>query len=169
MHRGVIGVGTLNQRLQQTLNPPSDRKPQRIVGGRTFRVGDRIMQTRNNYDLDVFNGDMGVVTGIDHIMHTLTASIDGRAVVYDWMNLDELMHAWAVSVHKSQGSEYRAVVIPFHTTHYVMLQRNLLYTAITRAQELVVIVGTNRALAVAVRNDKVAERHTALAERLRGR
>ncbi|HEY54654.1 MAG TPA: ATP-dependent RecD-like DNA helicase [Caldilineae bacterium] len=168
MHRGVIGVGMLNQRLQQTLNPASDRKPQRIVGGRTFRVGDRIMQTRNNYDLDVFNGDMGVVTGIDPIMHTLTASIDGRAVIYDWLNLDELTHAWAVSVHKSQGSEYRAVVIPFHTTHYMMLQRNLLYTAVTRAQELVVIVGTQRALGIAVRNDKVAERHSALAERLRG-
>ena len=100
------------------------------------------MQTRNNYDLDVFNGDMGVVAGIDLEMQTLTVAIDGRSVVYDWANLDELVHAWAVSVHKSQGSEYRAVVIPFHTTHYVMLQRNLLYTAVTRARELVVIVGT---------------------------
>ncbi len=126
------------------------------------------MQTRNNYDLEVFNGDMGVISGIDLVMHTLTATIDGRAVAYDWANLDELVHAWAVSVHKSQGSEYRAVVIPFHTTHYVMLQRNLLYTAVTRAKELVVIVGTRRAVGAAVRNDKVAERHSALAERLRG-
>ncbi|MCP4198530.1 MAG: ATP-dependent RecD-like DNA helicase [Proteobacteria bacterium] len=168
MHRGAIGVGALNLRLQQALNPPNERKPQRASGGRVFRVGDRIMQMRNNYDLEVFNGDMGAVSAIDLIMHTLTATIDGRPVVYDWANLDELVHAWAVSVHKSQGSEYGVVVLPFHTTHYVMLQRNLLYTAITRAKEIVVIVGTSRALAVAVRNDKVAERHTALAERLRG-
>lgn len=168
MHRGPIGVGALNQRLQQTLNPPGAGKPERIVGGSVFRVGDRIMQTRNNYDLEVFNGDMGVVTGIDLVMQTLTANIDGRSVIYDWVNLDELVHAWAVSIHKSQGSEYRAVVIPFHTAHYVMLQRNLLYTAVTRARELVVLVGTYKAIGLAVRNDKVAERHSALAERLRG-
>ena len=167
MHRGPIGVGALNQRLQESLNPASPGKPERSIGGRVFRVGDRVMQIRNNYDLDVFNGDMGVVSAIDPIMHTLTATLDGRAVEYDWMNLDELVHAWAVSVHKSQGSEYRAVVIPFHTTHYVMLQRNLLYTAVTRAKELVVIVGNERAIAVAVHNDKVAERHSALAERLK--
>lgn len=168
MHRGPLGVGMLNERLQQALNPADGRKPERSVAGRTLRLGDRVMQTRNNYDLEVFNGDMGVVSGIDLVMHTLTATIDGRAVVYDWANLDELVHAWAVSVHKSQGSEYRAVILPFHTTHYVMLQRNLLYTAVTRAKELVVMVGTRRAIAVAVNNDKVAERHSALAERLRG-
>ncbi len=167
MHRGPLGVGALNERLQRELNPPDPRKPERNLAGRTFRQGDRVMQTRNNYDLEVFNGDMGLITGIDIVMHTLTATIDGRAVVYDWANLDELVHAWAVSVHKSQGSEYRAVILPFHTTHYVMLQRNLLYTAVTRARELVVIVGTRRAIAVAVNNDKVAERHSALAERLR--
>ncbi len=168
MHRGPLGVGMLNERLQQALNPADGRKPERTAAGRTLRLGDRVMQTRNNYDLEVFNGDMGVISGIDLVMHTLTATIDSRPVVYDWANLDELVHAWAVSVHKSQGSEYRAVVIPFHTTHYVMLQRNLLYTAVTRAKELVVIVGTRRAIGAAVRNDKVAERHSALAERLRG-
>ncbi|MCO6453583.1 MAG: ATP-dependent RecD-like DNA helicase [Caldilineales bacterium] len=167
MHRGAIGVGELNRRLQLALNPAHPHKPERSFGGRIFRVGDRIMQTRNNYDLEVFNGDMGVVSEIDVVMHTLTATIDGRAVVYDWANLDELVHAWAVSVHKSQGSEYRAVVLPFHTTHYVMLQRNLLYTAVTRAKELVVMAGTRRAIGIAVRNDKVSERHSALAERLR--
>ncbi len=168
MHRGPLGVGMVNERLQEALNPAGGAKPERTVAGRTFRLGDRVMQTRNNYDLEVFNGDMGVVREIDLVMHTLTANIDGRAVVYDWANLDELVHAWAVSVHKSQGSEYRAVVIPFHTTHYVMLQRNLLYTAVTRAKELVVIVGTRRAIGAAVKNDKVAERYSALAERLRG-
>ncbi|NUQ38737.1 MAG: ATP-dependent RecD-like DNA helicase [Caldilineales bacterium] len=166
MHRGAIGVAALNDRLQTALNPPRPARAERAFGGRVLRVGDRVMQTRNNYDLDVFNGDMGVIAGIDLEVQTLTVVIDGRNVVYDWANLDELVHAWAVSVHKSQGSEYRAVVIPFHTTHYVMLQRNLLYTAVTRARELVVIVGTRRALAAAVHNDKVAERHSALAERL---
>lgn len=168
MHRGALGVGALNERLQQQINGPDPRKPERSLGGRLLRLGDRVMQTRNNYDLEVFNGDMGIVTGIDPVMHTLTVAFDGQMATYDWANADELVHAYAVSVHKSQGSEYRAVVLPFHTTHYVMLQRNLLYTAITRARELVVIAGTRRALGVAVRNDKVAERHSALAERLRG-
>ncbi len=168
MHRGPLGVGALNERLQQQINGPDPRKPERSLGGRLLRLGDRVMQTRNNYDLEVFNGDMGIITGIDLVMHTLTVAFDGQMATYDWANADELVHAYAVSVHKSQGSEYRAVVLPFHTTHYVMLQRNLLYTAITRARELVVIAGTRRALAVAVRNDKVAERHSALAERLRG-
>ncbi len=166
MHRGPLGVAALNARLQQKLNPPAPQKPEKAQGGRTLRVGDRVMQIRNNYDLDVFNGDMGVIAGVDAIMHTLTADFDGRAVSYDWANLDELTHAWAVSVHKSQGSEFRAVVMPVHTTHYIMLQRNLLYTGVTRAKELVVLVGTKRAVGIAVRNDKVAERHTALAERL---
>ncbi len=166
MHRGPLGVAALNARLQQKLNPPAPQKPEKAQGGRTLRVGDRVMQIRNNYDLDVFNGDMGVITGVDAIMHALTVDFDGRAVSYDWANLDELTHAWAISVHKSQGSEFRAVVMPVHTTHYIMLQRNLLYTGVTRAKELVVLVGTKRAVGIAVRNDKVAERHTALAERL---
>jgi exodeoxyribonuclease V alpha subunit len=168
MHRGPLGVAALNQRLQTLLNPPDARKPERIQGGRVFRLGDRVMQIRNNYDLDVFNGDMGVITGIDGVMHTLTVTFDGRDVAYDWASLDELTHAWAISVHKSQGSEFRAVVMPVHTTHYIMLQRNLLYTGVTRAKELVVLVGTKRAIGIAVRNDKVAERNTALAERLQG-
>ena len=166
MHRGPLGVAALNQRLQEKLNPAHPQKPEKTQGGRVLRVGDRVMQIRNNYDLDVFNGDMGVVAGIDVIMQTLTVDFEGRAVTYDWANLDELTHAWAISVHKSQGSEFRAVVMPIHTTHYIMLQRNLLYTGVTRARELVVLVGTKRAIGIAVRNDKVAERHTALAERL---
>jgi exodeoxyribonuclease V alpha subunit len=169
MHRGPLGVAALNSRLQSLLNPPHPQKPERAQGGRVFRVGDRVMQTRNNYDLDVFNGDMGVISGVDAIMQTLTVDFEGRAVAYDWANLDELTHAWAISVHKSQGSEFRAVVMPVHTTHYIMLQRNLLYTGVTRAKELVVLVGTKKAIGIAVRNDKVAERHTALAERLSAR
>ncbi len=99
-------------------------------------------------------------------MQTLTVDFAGRAVTYDWANLDELTHAWAISVHKSQGSEFRAVVMPVHTTHYIMLQRNLLYTGVTRAKELVVLVGAKRAIGIAVRNDQAPKRHTALAERL---
>ena len=125
------------------------------------------MQTRNNYKYDVYNGDIGRVAAIDPVEQTLTVAIDGRPVVYDWGEADELVHAFAVSVHKSQGSEYPAVVIPMLTQHYLMLQRNLLYTGITRARRLVVLVGTRRAIGIAVRNAKVRERHSGLSVRLR--
>jgi len=167
MYRGACGVSNLNGRLQETLNPASPRKPERRLGGRAFRVGDRVMQTRNNYLRDVYNGDIGRVTGIDPVEQTLTVSIDNRPVVYDWGEADELTHAFAVSIHKSQGSEYPAVVIPVLTQHYLMLQRNLLYTGITRAKQLVVLVGTRRAIGIAVRNNKVRDRHSGLGVRLR--
>jgi exodeoxyribonuclease V alpha subunit len=127
------------------------------------------MQTRNNYDKDVYNGDIGRVTHIDTVEQTLTVRVDDRPVVYDWVELDELVHAFAVSVHKSQGSEYAAVVTPIMTQHYLLLQRNLLYTAVTRAKQLVVLVGTRRAIWIAVKNDKVSERHSGLSVRLRER
>ena len=167
MYRGACGVANLNARLQETLNPASPRKVERRLGGRAFRVGDKVMQTRNNYLRDVYNGDIGRVTAIDPVEQTLTVAIDGQPVVYDWGEADELVHAFAVSVHKSQGSEYPAVVIPMLTQHYLMLQRNLLYTAITRARQLVVLVGTRRAIGIAVRNAKVRERHSGLSVRLR--
>ncbi len=168
MHRGVVGVGALNGALQQALNPGAPGKPQRAVGNRIYRPGDRVMQIRNNYDKEVYNGDMGRITAIDLELQSVTVDFEGRAVGYDFLELDELTHAWAVSVHKSQGSEYPAVVIPVLTTHYMMLQRNLLYTAVTRAKRLVVLVGQPKALAIAVRNAKVGERFTGLTERLRG-
>jgi exodeoxyribonuclease V alpha subunit len=167
LHRGAAGVGELNRRLQAALNPPDEGKVHRRQGAQVFRVGDRVMQIRNNYDKEVFNGDMGRITAMDLVDQVLTVRIDDREVTYEFSELDELVHAYAVSVHKSQGSEYRAVVIPMLTSHYMMLQRNLLYTAVTRARELVVLVGSRRAIGIAVRNNKITERHTALDVRLR--
>jgi len=171
MYRGECGVSNLNEILQKALNPPSPRKRERKVGGRVFRVGDKVMQTRNNYDKDVYNGDIGRVSRIDTIEQTMSIRIDerpgqGRTVVYDWVELDELQHAFSISVHKSQGSEYTGVVLPILTQHYLLLQRNLLYTAVTRAKRLVVLVGTRRAIWIAVKNDKVSERHSGLSLRL---
>jgi exodeoxyribonuclease V alpha subunit len=169
MYRGACGVSNLNEMLQIALNPASPRKQEKRLGGRVFRVGDKVMQTRNNYDKDVYNGDIGRVTRIDTVEQTLTVRVDDRPVVYDWVELDELVHAFAISVHKSQGSEYAAVVTPILTQHYLLLQRNLLYTAVTRAKQLVVLVGTRRAIWIAVKNDKVSERHSGLSVRLRER
>ena len=137
-----------------------------MVGGRAFRVGDRVMQIRNNYDKDVFNGDMGRITALDLEEQTLTVRMDDRNIPYDFLELDELVHAYAISIHKSQGSEFPAVVVPLLTKHYMMLQRNLLYTAVTRGQKLVVLVGSPRAIGIAVRADRAQTRFSGLAERL---
>jgi exodeoxyribonuclease V alpha subunit len=167
MYNGLAGVTRLNQVLQEALNPPGGRKIERRIGGRTFRVGDKVMQTVNNYDKSVYNGDIGRVTAIDVIEQTLTVAIDGAPVVYNFLEADELIHAFAVSVHKSQGAEYPCVVMPVVVQHYMMLQRNLLYTAVTRARKLVILVGTRRAIQIAVRTNPVADRHTALDWRLK--
>ncbi len=167
LHRGAAGVGELNRRLQAALNPPAEGKPEHRQRAHVFRLGDRVMQIRNNYDKEVFNGDMGRITALDPVDQVLVVRIDDREVAYEFSELDELVHAYAVSVHKSQGSEYRAVIIPVLLQHYVMLQRNLLYTAVTRAKELVVLVGTRRAIGIAVRNNQIVKRHTALDARLR--
>jgi len=167
MYRGAAGVMNLNMLLQAALNPPAPNKPERKISGTLFRVGDRVMQTRNNYDKDVFNGDIGAITALDLENQTMTVNMDGRGIVYDWIDADDLVLAYAASVHKAQGSEYSCVVLPLLTQHYLMLQRNLLYTAVTRAKQLVVIVGTRKALAMAVRNNKVAQRYSALGVRLR--
>ena len=167
MYRGPVGVNALNARLQAVLNPPEMMKPEKSLYGQIFRVGDKLMQTQNNYDKEVYNGDIGYLFAIDNVEHTLTADFEGRPVVYDWSEADQIVLAYAVSVHKAQGSEFPAVVIPLVTQHYMMLQRNLLYTAITRARKLCVLVGSRRAIGIAVRNDKVAHRYTALDWRLR--
>ncbi len=166
MHRGVAGVGELNVRLQAALNPPAVGKREWRHGNRVFRTGDKVLQMHNNYTKEVFNGDQGLVVGIEFEDQTLTVDFDGRRIEYEFSELDELVHSFALSVHKSQGSEYRAVVIPLLTQHYLLLQRNLLYTAVTRARELVVLVGTKKAIAIAVRNDKIAKRNSRLAQRL---
>lgn len=150
MNRSELGTRNLNQVLQAALNPSRGKgEVQRF--GWNFRVGDRVIQTENNYDRDVYNGDLGVVEKVDEIEQELTASFEGRPVVYDFGSLDELSLAYALSIHKSQGGEYPCVVIPVHTQHYLMLQRNLLYTGITRGRKLVVLVGAKKALALAVR------------------
>ena len=166
MYRGAAGVTALNERLQNTLNPGSLMKPEKRLFGQVFRPGDKVMQTLNNYDKEVYNGDIGFVFAIDAINHTLTIDFEGRALAYDWSEADQLILAYAVSVHKSQGSEFPAVVIPLVTQHYMMLQRNLLYTALTRARNLCVLVGSRKALAIAVHNDRVTRRYTALGWRL---
>lgn len=166
MYRGLAGVNMLNEQLQAALNPPSLKKPEKHLYGRTFRQGDKVMQTQNNYDIDVFNGDIGRVMGINPVAHTLEVEFDGRLVKYDWMDSDQLVQAYAISVHKAQGSEFPVVVIPVITAHYMMLQRNLLYTAMTRARRLCVLVGNRRAIGIAVSNNRVAERYSALAWRL---
>ena len=166
MYRGPVGVDALNSRLQAVLNPPSPGKLERSLFGRLFRVGDRVMQTENNYDKDVYNGDIGRVTGLSLEDHTLLVTYDGAEISYDFSEADQLCLAYAISVHKSQGSEFPAVVIPMVTQHYLMLQRNLLYTAVTRARTLVVLVGDRRAIGIAIHNNKVAARYTALDQRL---
>jgi exodeoxyribonuclease V alpha subunit len=166
MHRGVVGVRSLNEKLQAQLNPMKYNQPEYKSGNRLFRVGDRVIQLRNNYDRDVFNGDIGIIQAIDSEDQEMVIGMEGKPVIYDFSDADEITLAYAISVHKSQGSEYPVVVLPMLTQHYMMLQRNLLYTAITRAKKMVVIVGTRKAIAMAVKNDKISARWSMLKERL---
>ncbi|MCX5390803.1 ATP-dependent RecD-like DNA helicase [Streptomyces sp. NBC_00094] len=172
MHRGPAGAGSLNGLLQQAITPARPDLPEKRFGGRVFRVGDKVTQIRNNYDKGtngVFNGTVGVVTALDAVEQRLTVRTDeDEEVPYDFDELDELAHAYAVTIHRSQGSEYPAVVIPVTMSAWMMLQRNLLYTAVTRAKKLVVLVGSRRAIAQAVRTVSAGRRFTALAHRLTG-
>ncbi|MBX3045900.1 MAG: ATP-dependent RecD-like DNA helicase [Anaerolineales bacterium] len=168
MYRGEAGVAALNEALQKALNPPSALKPERRLHGQLLRVGDRLMQIRNNYDKTVFNGDIGRLVEIVNEEQTLTVDFEGRRVSYEWSEAEELTLAYAITVHKAQGSEFHCVVMPVLTQHYIMLQRNLLYTGVTRAQSLCVLVGSRKAIGMAVNNNKVAQRWTGLARRLTG-
>lgn len=163
MHRGLVGVSNLNAELQLLLNSSGQEI---IRGGKCFRVNDKVMQIVNNYEKEVFNGDIGRVVGIETEEQKLFVKYEDQVISYNWDELDELTLAYAISIHKSQGSEYPAIVVPILPQHYIMLQRNLLYTAITRAKKLVVLVGSRRAIGMAVRNNRVQHRHTALADRL---
>ncbi|MFF9910274.1 ATP-dependent RecD-like DNA helicase [Streptomyces sp. NPDC013457] len=170
MHRGPAGAGALNGLLQQAITPARPDLPEKRFGGRVFRVGDKVTQIRNNYEKGangVFNGTVGVVTSLDTVEQRLTVRTDeDEEVGYDFDELDELAHAYAVTIHRSQGSEYPAVVIPVTNSAWMMLQRNLLYTAVTRAKKLVVLVGSRKAIAQAVRTVSAGRRFTALAHRL---
>ena len=163
MRRGILGSENFNKCLQDILNPYAE---QAIRGWHTFRTGDKVMQIRNNYDYDVFNGDIGRIVNIDQVEKLLDIRFSDKQVAYDMADLNELVLAYATTIHKAQGSEYPVVVLPLHTQHYIMLQRNLLYTGITRAKEMVVIVGTNQALNICIRNNQVMRRNSYLAERL---
>jgi len=164
MHKGVVGAGNLNMKLQDALNPS---RVQIAKGERVFRLSDKVMQIRNNYEKEVFNGDIGRITSIDQESQQVTITFDGIPVPYNYLELDELALAYAISVHKSQGSEYQAIVIPILSQHYVLLQRNLIYTAVTRGKKLVIMVGSKEALAIGVRNDRIMRRYTHLAQRLK--
>jgi exodeoxyribonuclease V alpha subunit len=166
MNRGGLGARALNLALQQALNPPGEQRVERF--GWTFCPGDKVMQVVNDYDRDVFNGDLGVISRVDPGEGELGVRFDGREVSYGFGELDELVLAYATTIHKAQGSEYPAVVIPLSTQHYAMLVRKLLYTGMTRGKRLVVLVGQRRALAIAVRNQDGRRRWTRLREWLAG-
>ena len=164
MQRGVVGAGKLNLMLQEALNPQGD---QLFRSGYAYRINDKVMQIRNNYEKEVFNGDIGLIVSVDMQNRVLSVDFDGRIVSYESTELDEIVHAYATTIHKAQGSEYPIVVMPVLMSHFVMLQRNLIYTGITRAKKVLVIVGTKKALAYAVRNVTVTKRNTHLKIRLR--
>lgn len=163
MHKGSVGAANLNLALQKALNPTGDGVAR---GDRIVRIHDKVMQIRNNYDKEVFNGDMGRVVKVDPELREVVISFDGREIPYDYNDLDEIVLSYAVSVHKSQGSEYPAVIVPLVMQHYMLLQRNLIYTAVTRGRKLVILVGSKKALAIAVNNNKIRKRYTRLRERL---
>jgi exodeoxyribonuclease V alpha subunit len=159
MKRGPIGSEGLNEALQARLNP--NERPLYRAGQR-FHVKDKVMQIQNNYDKEVFNGDIGKIVEIDTAEQFVAVSFDDRVVEYDFNELDELMLAYATSVHKYQGSECPCIVMPIHTSHFKLLHRNLLYTAVTRGKRQVYLVGTKKAIAIAVNNDQVQKRYTGL-------
>ena len=162
MNRGVLGARNLNHELQRVLNPNPPASVERF--GWRFSPGDRVMETQNDYDREVFNGDLGTVSRIDEEEGALVVSFDGREVIYPFGELDTLVPAFATTIHKSQGSEYPAVVIPLTTQHYTMLARNLLYTGVTRGKRLVVLIGQRKAIGIAVRGGQMKPRWTKLKE-----
>ncbi|HBE76569.1 MAG TPA: ATP-dependent RecD-like DNA helicase, partial [Firmicutes bacterium] len=172
MRRTVTGIENLNLTLQEALNPPRLSLAELKVGNMTFRIGDKVMQLKNDYQKIVFNGDIGRIRQIDPEDRRIVVGfqeLEGeRTIPYESEDLDQLVLSYAISVHKSQGNEYPVVIMPVTTQHFLMLQRNLLYTAVTRAKKMVVLIGTKKAVAIAVKNNKIVERHSLLKERIRG-
>jgi exodeoxyribonuclease V alpha subunit len=166
MRKNRLGADNLNVLLQEALNP-SGKHVSRF--GRKYRETDRVMQIRNNYDKDVFNGDIGLIENVDVQDQRISVSFDGRRITYDFSELDELVHAYACSIHKAQGSEYPAVVILMATQHFKLLQRNLLYTGLTRGRKLVCLVGSRKAVGIAIRNNETQLRRTGLSARIQER
>lgn len=152
--------------VQSILNPPQDNKPQLQWGSTIFRLADRVMQLKNDYHREVFNGDQGTITAIEREEQILTITYDDRPVDYDFADLNEIGLAWAISIHKSQGSEYPVVILPLYMQHFLLLSRNLFYTGLTRAKQLAVVIGAQKAIGYAVRQQKERYRYTRLADRL---
>ncbi len=169
MNRGSCGTEAINKLLQAKINPPGQQKPQISFGETVFRSGDKVMQTANNYDKSVFNGDLGKIIHINYSEKKFTVAFDSADVIYDFSETDQISLAYAVTVHKSQGCEFPAVIVPLLTQHYMMLQRNLLYTAMTRARRLLILVGSRKALAIAVKNFRMEKRFSMLLERIGGK
>ena len=166
MNRGSLGIRELNVLLQTELNPARNEEPSVEKFGWHFRVRDKVIQTENNYDKEVFNGDIGQIVKIDVVEREVTVNFDAREIIYDFGELDEVSLAYAITIHKSQGSEFPATVIPLAMQQYLLLQRNLVYTGITRGKKLVVIIGQRKALSLAVRNNKTEQRFSGLLDRL---
>jgi len=166
MNRGSLGIRELNVRLQRELNPARAEEPFVEKFGWQFRIRDKVIQTENNYDKDVFNGDIGQIASIDPVEREIRIKFDTREVFYDFGELDEVSLAYAITIHKSQGSEFPAVVMPLATQHYLLLQRNLVYTGVTRGRKLVVVIGQEKALGLAVRNNQTGRRYSGLLARL---
>ncbi|MHC5740143.1 ATP-dependent DNA helicase, partial [Nostoc sp.] len=166
MSRGLVGTRNLNTVLQQLINPPSLNLVEINRGGMILRVGDRVIQQMNDYQREVFNGDLGIITDIDTVEQEVIVQYGERTVIYDYADLNEITLAWSVNIHKSQGSEYPVVILPIYMQHYVMLTRNLFYTGITRAKKLALVVGAKKAISLAVRSTDDQQRYTRLQQRL---
>lgn len=166
MYRGEAGIHELNSKIQNSLNPSNPLKAERKIGNDVFRVGDKILQLRNNYDKKVFNGDIGIIKDILPTEKEIIMDFEGREVVYDWNDMDEISLAYAISIHKSQGSEFSAIIVVLLPQHYMMLQRNLLYTAVTRAKKACVLVSNYKALGISINNNKIKDRNSFLAGRI---
>ena len=166
MQRGIIGTRNLNKVVQELLNPPNPLKAEINRGTNIFRVGDRVIQLKNDYEREVFNGDLGKIAEIDPVEQKMIINYDGRSVSYDYADLNEVELAWAISIHKSQGSEYPVVILPLYMQHFLLLSRNLFYTGLTRAKKLALVIGSQKAIGFTVKQQKEQQRYTRLEERL---